>query len=297
MIMSFVKSLIIISFIFIFYQAGRSHRVNTQVGQQFCLSLLPALEYRESLAALICGENFAKTKQSVLLTQSGLIHLFVVSGSHLVFLEQLLVVFGCGEHIIGGVLFVFLWLTGGTAPTLRAFLYWMISQTNHFEKLHWGRSQRALIAGLLSLIILGGEQTFSLLLSWTCAAILIFSSGFFEESLHLILGQQILISAITNLVYFNFNGNPIWSLAANLIAMTLMETFLFPLAVMTTVFRTTQLLDWSMHLIYRVCEGIPHTPNSQRQPMLTSLFWPCFVIFILHLVTHLQSVSRKRRSA
>ena len=295
--MSFVKSLFIISFIFIFYQLGRTHRVNTQVGQQICLSFLPELEYRESLAALICGENFAKTKQSFLLTQSGLIHLFVVSGSHLIFLEQLLVIIGCGEHIIGGALFAFLWLTGGTAPALRAFLYWVISQTNELEKLNWGRSQRALIAGFLCLVILWGEQTFSLLLSWTCAAILIFSSEFFKDSIKLLLGQQILITAITNLVFFNFNGNPIWSLIANLIAITFMEVVLFPLAILTTFLRSTRIFDWTMHLIFRICEGIPHTAFTQRQPNLVSLFWPIFVILFLHFFAHLQSVSRKRRTA
>lgn len=61
------------------------------LAHHFCLQMLPtAVENHGSLEALVCGKNMHELELQQLLAQSSLIHVFIVSGSHFLFLHKVL---------------------------------------------------------------------------------------------------------------------------------------------------------------------------------------------------------------
>lgn len=296
--MSIGKTAFIISFLFTISLLGHFKIINFHKFQALCVSNLPQLNYQDSLSALLCGKNLNQGHENEVLTRVGLIHLFVVSGSHLIFLEQILLAFGASQSFVGVTLFIFLMMTGFTAPALRAFLYWIISRANISEKWNWSPNTRAFIAGLLSFVLLLGQQRFSLLLSWNCSVILIFFQTLKLESLARVTLQQISITSTLTFVYFAQSGNPLWPLLANLIAMFFIEWLIFPLAIVTLVLRITKLYDWSFYLLYKILESIPNTRDPiQLKKYPGQLLVGFLVILAFHLITHVIYVEQKRESA
>ena len=81
-------SILALSFVrFSFYELLDSIAKNTH---SFCLNFIPKdSEFITELNALVCAENFSSLNSSHLYISSGLIHLFVVSGAHLLFIEKI----------------------------------------------------------------------------------------------------------------------------------------------------------------------------------------------------------------
>jgi hypothetical protein len=81
---------------------------------------MPTSQLRSLYDALICGTNLPPGHEKQIFVDTGLIHLMVVSGSHLVFLEMLLAFLPSGvlKILLGG----YCYLTGFQAPVVRAFL-------------------------------------------------------------------------------------------------------------------------------------------------------------------------------
>jgi predicted membrane metal-binding protein len=75
--------------------------------------------------ALICGTSLSAGREKQIFVDTGLIHLMVVSGSHLVFIELLL--FFLPPRIRLTILAAYCYLTGFQAPVVRAFLRRLIS--------------------------------------------------------------------------------------------------------------------------------------------------------------------------
>lgn len=88
-------------------------------GAQICASLLPSSEFRELYSALICASTEMNGAHRQLFIDVGLIHLLVVSGAHLHFLERWLEFLP--RHIRLMILGSYCWLTGFGAPVVRAW--------------------------------------------------------------------------------------------------------------------------------------------------------------------------------
>lgn len=88
-------------------------------GAQICQSLLPASEYRELYSALICAGTEMNGAHRQLFIDVGLIHLLVVSGAHLHFLERWLEFLPTRLRLLA--LGAYCWLTGFGAPVVRAW--------------------------------------------------------------------------------------------------------------------------------------------------------------------------------
>jgi predicted membrane metal-binding protein len=89
-------------------------------GPDFCLRVLPTTPMQPLYNALVCGANLAASHEKQIFVDTGLIHLMVVSGSHLVFIEILLGFLPRFFRVL--VLGAYCYLTGLQAPVIRAFL-------------------------------------------------------------------------------------------------------------------------------------------------------------------------------
>lgn len=146
---------------------------------QTCLQFVPQKsDFPEIYQAMVCGKNLPQNLEfKFYLSQTSLIHLIVVSGSHLLFLSQILrKTFEIlkkpkwSEPIIGIVLFLFLLSTAWQAPAVRAFVSVLLGILSRKKFLFWSSTENSLYSLLLCLVLFPQWiQSLSLLLSTCCA--------------------------------------------------------------------------------------------------------------------------------
>lgn len=109
-----------ISLIFFLTRANWLRELFSTSGPVLCQRALPPSEFYSLYDALICGTPLPAGHAKQMFVDTGLIHLMVVSGAHLVFVELLLVAFPKAVRLalLGG----YCYLTGFQAPVMRAFL-------------------------------------------------------------------------------------------------------------------------------------------------------------------------------
>ena len=87
-------------------------------GPDYCLKFVPESTHRDLYAALVCGVNLDGGEVKALFVDSGLIHILVVSGAHLVTIERLTKRWPIA--LTSAALAGYAWLTGFGAPIVRA---------------------------------------------------------------------------------------------------------------------------------------------------------------------------------
>jgi hypothetical protein len=135
-------------------------------GPALCAQLLPGGPWQPLYNALVCGSDLPAGPARRLFLDTGLIHLMVVSGSHLVFLESLLGFLPGRMRLsaLGGYCF----LVGFQAPVMRALLRRLLHAPLTGR---WGMSplQVEAMTALLALALHPawiGSRSF--LMSWMC---------------------------------------------------------------------------------------------------------------------------------
>lgn len=138
---------------------------------QSCLTLLPKNSaHFPALASLICGRHVEDPAWMEILKQTALLHLFVVSGAHLIALEQWLSFLRIPRLGRAAAALGFTLLSGAQPPLFRALVgLWMPRGRSR-----WGPSSRpdidVLKAGILTLTLIPSWiHSISLALSWACA--------------------------------------------------------------------------------------------------------------------------------
>ena len=102
-------------------------------------------------SALTCGSSFYDFDFFKTLKELGIVHLFVLSGAHIVFTERLILFITKNRtHLFLSLLGLTL-LTGFKAPAVRALTHWCSKELNIRKELGWPRSLTAAITGLLCL--------------------------------------------------------------------------------------------------------------------------------------------------
>lgn len=202
---------------------------------QSCLNQIPthALASAE-LKALVCAENFQTAETTKLYIASGLIHLFVVSGAHLILLENIIYFLSSKINKKPNSQLMFTFLTiyslacGMNPPIARSWIGYGFNLYLKKNKLHWPAGFRLLLIGLMTILFNPTWITsLSLQLSWLAAlsisAAQIFlkdSSLFWKQSLSFIfLTPLLLFLTVTSLIV----------IICNLILAPILEFFLFPL--------------------------------------------------------------------
>lgn len=245
--MSFVYILIYLSFI--------AHTVRFSVvdylirlfsfAHSSCLRLTPeSVKSVEALQALVCGKNFSDPSQTNLLIASGLIHLFVVSGSHLKILQQMISYLLCNRFysltkFLQLTLFTFLFfycaICQFNPPIFRSFMALLLSAGLEKYYLRCKAENLILLSGLICLgLSPKWINSLSLQMSWIAGLTLIVISIFFAKTSAFFQNSIFYLNFLTT---FNFIGIPQpLSIGVSTLLTKFLEYFLFPLALAVYIF-------------------------------------------------------------
>ncbi len=206
-----------------------------------CLSYMPAESlYINSLSALVCGKNFDLLQDSYLYTSTGLIHLFVVSGSHLIVLkkiiDQISKLFLKKEFYIITILLLLVYcaVCQFNAPVVRSFCF--LSLSTLLTKIHrkWSPDYILFLAGFLALSLKPEWlSSLSLQMSWLASLVLLIYQQKLQN--HPLIVRQTIFYFIFSFC-FRILGFPAFSITILCVLMTpILEYILFPLALLTTL--------------------------------------------------------------
>lgn len=137
-------------------------------GPQICQDFLPLGAFQQLDAALICGIDLPPSQVRQALLDTGLIHIMVVSGSHLVFLEFLLGPIPLLNRMITPILVSYCFLVGLQPPVIRALLRRLL---NRPLKKTYGITSLQLEAATIALALAlypPWITSRSFLMSWMC---------------------------------------------------------------------------------------------------------------------------------
>lgn len=270
---------------------------------QSCLNRLPeASSALPELRALVCGENFSGASSSQIYISTGLIHLFVVSGAHLLVLEKIL---SMGDFlsrkrnalIIFSVLFIYTLACEMNPPISRSFISMMFTMLLSVHHLRWPMSYRLLLAGLATLAI--NPQwvaSASLQLSWIAGLVVSINTLYFSKRSFYFKQFLYFIFLWPLLIYLSVPSY--FTIFVNLIFTSLLEFILFPLGLLTWLLPFLHVLfDQVIALLtfmLRLLEFNFQPQQFLQVAQLTTTGW--FVILILHFCLHLTEIDHRRRN-
>gem|GEM_PF-1740574 len=136
---------------------------------QLCLNFAPASDYRVWYHAIVCGENLSPSMEKNWFQQTGLIHVIVVSGSHLVFLEDILRFLKLPNWLRWSVLLFFSLASNLQPPITRALIQRVWNAFFQRQQIVMRSLHLQLLAGVTTLALFPSWWTsLSFLMSWLC---------------------------------------------------------------------------------------------------------------------------------
>lgn len=250
-------------------------------------------EFKKLTAAVVCGAPLSQGPITHLFQLTGLVHLLVVSGGHLVFLERILHVFFSKvprfQFFLGFLLFVFTLLTGFQPPCVRAFTHWCLQRYSKRTRLFWRPWQTTLISGLgLLLLFPNWLSSYSFLLSWGCAlAVSVRSKG--------VIRKQITLYVTLLPFLLPLSAPHPYSIILNLFITPLFGLLIFPLGIFHfAIPQVTSVLDLAW--LYLV-KGLEHV--SKYMPPFEPMQLPKWGLWIyligIHFLIQSLYIRRQRR--
>lgn len=273
----------------------------SEKAHSLCMSLIPErLTVTDSLSALVCGQNLDSFEKSNLYIQTGLIHLFVVSGSHLILMNVVLKkVFPTIEQKSKSALYFLAirWLLlvlyacacELNPPVTRSLFSLLLADSLLLKTKYWPRSYCLLLAGLGSLIF---HPTWilslSLQMSWLAAIAIEINQHIFKDTKT--VATQLTFYSLFFLV-FSLLGFPQISVIVCAYFFTpVLEWILFPLAFLCLPFPfLTSLFSFLENTLITALKSFEFytTPSESQWPHYQILNW--ILIVVLHLVLHFQT--------
>ena len=201
---------------------------------EFCLQASPTSPWQPLYQALVCGANLSGDFTEAL-RRTSLLHVAIVSGSHLVLLEVLL------HKVIPekirplkltlALLFIFCLLTGWQAPAVRSFVTLCLQRWNHQKRLHWTGPQMTFFSGIFTWILFPQWFfSYSFLLSWGASL----SLCLVPDSIHLRFLQQwkthLFVYVLLLPLLLPFGGVHPLSILCNWLIGPLFSALFFPLS-------------------------------------------------------------------
>jgi ComEC/Rec2-related protein len=208
------------------------------VFQQKCEQILPSdRRHAKILASLICGQNLTDAELKNNLIKTSLIHIFIISGSHLVFLNEFLSFLRIPVFVRLLLLGTYSIATGWQPPAVRALLTVLVRTLFQVFKYSFPGDLIVLISGM-GLLILFPEwwSSLSLVMSW-CAAIALGFTPLFK------IKNKVAAFIVTNTMIFLFMLIPLWGVGAlhplsivyNLVLAPVVSFILLPLAFLSAL--------------------------------------------------------------
>jgi predicted membrane metal-binding protein len=248
-----------------------------------CLEQIPrSSKTHATLSALVCGKNFERLSDTQLYTSTGLIHLFVVSGSHLILIQKILLKIKVQTWILLLLLLIYAAMCLFNPPVTRSFIFLFFILILHRNHQYWPKHYLLLLAGLATLTLNYQWLTsLSLQMSWLAALVLeIYAVQF--KSFSLLFRQTMFYSLF--IVCFMGLGFPQMSTIVLCVLMTpVLEYILFPFAILTVIFHPLEALFSAfltgLNSLLALLEFNSHASHLEI-PTVSYLNW--VLIFLCH---------------
>lgn len=244
--------------------------------QQKCTNLVPSqTENPHVMSSLVCGEKLTDESLKQNLVKTSLIHIFVISGSHLILLDELLSILKIPVLLRFLFLGFYSLVVGWQPPAVRALV--ALGVRLGFKKMRWHfpPDLLTLIAGLLTLTLFSEWWTSnSLLMSW-CAAL-----ALCWVPLLRIKNKWTALFISQGAIYL-FMIVPLWGLGSvhplsllyNIFLGPVVAFVLLPLSVLAMVFPATSLVFDFVFGVFAKFLGVMAEPISLHSNPAPSLGW------------------------
>lgn len=251
---------------------------------------------RVSLAALVCGTNMQASPLQKDLLRSSLIHAYVVSGSHLILLDQFFGIFGIPLFLRFLILLLYSFCAGWQAPVVRALGGWLLNLIKARWRLSIPADLSVAMVGMACLALFPEWwNSLSLILSW-CAALALSSVG-------LVRWRSAFTKVFcTQLIVFIFMSVPLWgwgnlhplSLVFNLMLIPFISFVLLPLAVLTFFFHPLLFLFEHSEVLFSwiLSKGTEPVVIHKSSTLPISHIW--LWILFLHLAIHFGRIKKRQ---
>lgn len=254
-----------------------------------CLQLLPKDSiHSESLAALTCGEKITERNLLLNLSKTSLIHIFIVSGSHLILFEQFLGILKMPYFLRFSFLFIYSLAVGWQGPAVRALVGLGLKHLLRQSYCYVPADLAVLATGLMTLFLFPTWWgSLSLQMSW-CAALALTIPALLRVRSTVIKActAQAAILVLMSVPLWGLGSLHPLSIAYNLFLAPLIAFLLLPLSVLTIfIHPAVSLFDGLMTFF---TAALPHLADpiqiTKNALPASTVIWVW--IFLWHLVLH-----------
>lgn len=265
--------------------------------QKVCHHMLPAQSSEAfSLDALVCGSKIQSRQHKNALLSTGLIHGFVVSGSHLLVLTEFLLRLGWNLKLRILTLTLFTFWTGFQPPCCRSLMQILFS---HYRPRENHRSDHSVfLCGLMLLILFPQWITsLSLQLSWAAALALSVAGQLWEDRpppFRLFFSSSLIYVFIFPLLAVVNPSHPV-TILWNILLGSVLNLFLFPLSALAylhpwPLWIFEQIMPYFWHLLFELQQQAPLPFQANSVP---AWLW----IIFLHSGAHWLLTYMRRKTS
>lgn len=242
-------------------------------------------KHREAVSALVCGARLQDQHIHSLFVKSQLLHLLIVSGSHLVFLDQLMGFFRIPFFVRFFMCLIYCFACNFEAPVVRALGANLLRGLFKIYGCHLPRDREPLLSSLWCLLIKPQwAQSLSFMMSW-CASLSL--NGPFKGPVALAATSYVLMWAP---ILWISSSHPI-GIAFNLFLAPLLSFVLFPLALSTLILPTEAVFNWVFDILLLALE---HLTQGLPPPRESLVAWPFLTLWLWVLSFHFLFYWRRR---
>lgn len=260
--------------------------------QDYCVAAVPAHRFFELTSAVVCGLTPNSSTETASFKNLGLYHLLVVSGSHLIFLENLLnlALRGRLRFFVGPILLVFTFFTGLQPPCLRAFVQWSLQLASQRKRLFLRSWQICGISGCLSLLLFPHWlHSYSFLLSWCCSLALSVAPMVVRRPYAPVAFYVFMLPALLRLA----PPHPL-SIVVNILLAPIFGFVLLPVGLLTLILPAMAVHTDRIWLAVIMTSRFFEKAFVNLQPYDVPLYMLWFYLITIQIFTHCFQVWRKR---
>lgn len=264
---------------------------------KICLSFSPTdVISSQELNALVCGHDFLSLADSQIYIVSGLIHLFVVSGSHLVLIERTLSKLGrrlfIPTEIVHMILIIYIFVCNLNPPIVRSYLFIIVLEISKKYFLQLKTHNALLAASLMGLALQPHWITsLSYQMSWIAGLTLIYIDEIYKKSHVLIKNFLFYLHFYLTMLFL---GLPqLVTVLISTVLSPLLEYVLFPLAFLVFIWSDLgALFDFLIHSLKFCLSQFELTSLTRNFNAYIVVMTNWLLIFALHLFIHIRKIVR-----
>ena len=254
-----------------------SHLANSILtNPEHCLNLLPNSNQKPILEAVVCGRNLPKEQLYSALQTTGLLHLIVVSGAHLIAIEYALnkaeKYLRLPKWATEAFLIAYTFLTGFQAPLVRALFQRLFERLSmHFQLNHLSIQSNIISAWTLLAICPSWINSISFQLSWVASSILALKpptrKGLTPRAKNLLRSNCEIYLALFPILAVLSPPHPL-SILINTIAIPLMGGLIIPLSFFHCLVGESKMFDYFWTLFV---DSMIYTQNTLKLESYNSI--------------------------